>query len=188
MKTTPIPVKFDRQGHSCNFYGGFGPTVGNRACECRRLHMRAAPRCGRQCRLCSCNHELAIVDAWTCVLLPGVGGSVGYAVVIMSLRRWTLAHACCSQVWAAVPVMHDLIVTRLSHLFHVWRLVSKKNFLYTHINKVNYTMGTSMNARRSYLIRITSTVTSKHLHVYTCQITHLWWCLPCCTALDVVFS
>ena len=26
MKTTPIPVKFDRQGHSCNFYGGFGPT------------------------------------------------------------------------------------------------------------------------------------------------------------------
>ena len=27
MKTTPIPVKFDRQGHSCNFYGGLGPTV-----------------------------------------------------------------------------------------------------------------------------------------------------------------
>jgi len=27
LKTTPIPVKFDRQGHSCNFYGGFGPTV-----------------------------------------------------------------------------------------------------------------------------------------------------------------
>ena len=27
MKTTPIPVKFDRQGHSCNFYGGFGPTL-----------------------------------------------------------------------------------------------------------------------------------------------------------------
>ena len=27
MKTTPIPVKFDRQDHSCNFYGGFGPTV-----------------------------------------------------------------------------------------------------------------------------------------------------------------
>ena len=26
MKTTPIPVKFDRQGHSCNFYAGFGPT------------------------------------------------------------------------------------------------------------------------------------------------------------------
>jgi len=26
LKTTPIPVKFDRQGHSCNFYGGFGPT------------------------------------------------------------------------------------------------------------------------------------------------------------------
>ena len=26
MKTTPIPVKFDRQGHSCNFYGGLGPT------------------------------------------------------------------------------------------------------------------------------------------------------------------
>ena len=25
MKTTPIPVKFDRQGHSCNFYVGFGP-------------------------------------------------------------------------------------------------------------------------------------------------------------------
>ena len=25
-KTTPIPVKFDRQGHSCNFYVGFGPT------------------------------------------------------------------------------------------------------------------------------------------------------------------
>ena len=24
MKTTPIPVKFDRQGHSCNFYVGFG--------------------------------------------------------------------------------------------------------------------------------------------------------------------
>ena len=27
MKTTPIPVKFDRQGHSCNFFAGFGPTV-----------------------------------------------------------------------------------------------------------------------------------------------------------------
>ena len=27
MKTTPIPVKFDRQDHSCNFYGGFGPTA-----------------------------------------------------------------------------------------------------------------------------------------------------------------
>ena len=27
MKTTPIPVKFDRQGHSCNFYAGFGPTT-----------------------------------------------------------------------------------------------------------------------------------------------------------------
>ena len=26
MKTTPIPVKFDCQGHSCNFYGGLGPT------------------------------------------------------------------------------------------------------------------------------------------------------------------
>ena len=26
MKTTPIPVKFDRQGHSCNFYAGLGPT------------------------------------------------------------------------------------------------------------------------------------------------------------------
>ena len=26
LKTTPIPVNFDRQGHSCNFYGGFGPT------------------------------------------------------------------------------------------------------------------------------------------------------------------
>ena len=26
MKTTPIPVKFDRQGHSCNFFAGFGPT------------------------------------------------------------------------------------------------------------------------------------------------------------------
>ena len=26
MKTIPIPVKFDRQGHSCNFYAGFGPT------------------------------------------------------------------------------------------------------------------------------------------------------------------
>ena len=25
-KTTPIPVKFDRQGHSCNFYAGLGPT------------------------------------------------------------------------------------------------------------------------------------------------------------------
>ena len=22
-----LPVKFDRQGHSCNFYGGFGPTT-----------------------------------------------------------------------------------------------------------------------------------------------------------------
>jgi hypothetical protein len=27
LKTTPIPVKFDRQGHSCNFYGGLGPTI-----------------------------------------------------------------------------------------------------------------------------------------------------------------
>ena len=27
MKTTPIPVRFDRQGHSCNFFAGFGPTV-----------------------------------------------------------------------------------------------------------------------------------------------------------------
>ena len=27
VETTPIPVKFDRQGHSCNLYGGFGPTV-----------------------------------------------------------------------------------------------------------------------------------------------------------------
>ena len=27
MKTTPIPVKFDRQGHSCNFYAGLGPTL-----------------------------------------------------------------------------------------------------------------------------------------------------------------
>jgi hypothetical protein len=26
LKTTPIPVKFDRQGHSCNFYAAFGPT------------------------------------------------------------------------------------------------------------------------------------------------------------------
>ncbi len=30
MKTTPIPVKFDRQGHSCNFYEGFGPTAANK--------------------------------------------------------------------------------------------------------------------------------------------------------------
>ena len=26
LKTAPSPVKFDRQGHSCNFYVGFGPT------------------------------------------------------------------------------------------------------------------------------------------------------------------
>ena len=26
LKTTPVPVKFDRQGHSCNFYAGLGPT------------------------------------------------------------------------------------------------------------------------------------------------------------------
>ena len=146
MKTTPIPVKFDRQGHSCNFYGGFGPTVGNRAYECRRLHMRAAARCGRQCRLCSCNHEFATVDACTHVLLPGVGGSVGYA-------RFN----------------HDSIESSLPC---VTACVQKK-LLYTHMNKVNHTMGTSIIARRSYLIRITSTVTSKHLHVYTCQITHL---------------
>ena len=26
MKTTPIPVEFDRQDHSRNFYAGLGPT------------------------------------------------------------------------------------------------------------------------------------------------------------------
>ena len=31
MKTTPIPVKFDRQGHPCNFYAGFGPTYSESA-------------------------------------------------------------------------------------------------------------------------------------------------------------
>ena len=31
LKTTPIPVKFDRQGHSCNFYVGFGPTSSSAA-------------------------------------------------------------------------------------------------------------------------------------------------------------
>ena len=43
MKTTPIPVKFDRQGHSCNFYVGFGPTrtchtslAGDLSADCKR--------------------------------------------------------------------------------------------------------------------------------------------------------
>ena len=26
MKTIPIPIKFDRQGHPCNFHAGLGPT------------------------------------------------------------------------------------------------------------------------------------------------------------------
>ena len=38
FKTTRIPVKFDRQGHSCNFYAGFGPTF---------AHLRAGNRQGR---------------------------------------------------------------------------------------------------------------------------------------------
>ena len=76
--------------------------------------------------------ELASADACTCALLPGVGGSVGCAVVIMSLRLWTLAHACCSQVWAAVSVMHVVIMTRLIHPFHVWRAASKKHLMYAH--------------------------------------------------------
>ena len=92
------------------------------------------------------NHEFAMVGACTCVLLPGVGGSVGYA-----------------------RVNHDSIESSLPCV----TACVHKNLLYTHMSKVSYTMGTSMNARRSYLIRITSTVTSKHLHVYTCQITHL---------------
>jgi hypothetical protein len=29
LKTIPIPVKFGRQGHSCNFYVGFGPILAN---------------------------------------------------------------------------------------------------------------------------------------------------------------
>ena len=37
MKTTPIPVKFDRQGHSCNFYAGFGPTPSHHSSGCKRL-------------------------------------------------------------------------------------------------------------------------------------------------------
>ena len=37
MKTTPIPVKFDRQGHSCNFYAGFGPTQVNCGRGCRPI-------------------------------------------------------------------------------------------------------------------------------------------------------
>jgi len=36
-KLLPIPVKFDRQGHSCNFYGGFGPTSPKyHSSECNR--------------------------------------------------------------------------------------------------------------------------------------------------------
>ena len=38
MKTTPIPVKFDRQGHSCNFYVGFGPS--SLPDMCGRWHVR----------------------------------------------------------------------------------------------------------------------------------------------------
>ena len=53
MKTTPIPVKFDRQGHSCNFYGGLGPTRqhlfyegGNKTCGANTLQHLGS--CGYQ--------------------------------------------------------------------------------------------------------------------------------------------
>ena len=63
MKTTPIPVKFDRQGHSCNFFAGFGPTVFG----------FAAMRCLRALRLCR-------------VGLDGVFGYFG--VQRASMRVW----------------------------------------------------------------------------------------------------
>ena len=49
MKTTPIPVKFDRQGHSCNFYGGFGPTF--QTAGCVRSCVGELPLVSSRCRL-----------------------------------------------------------------------------------------------------------------------------------------
>ena len=45
VETIPIPVKFDRQGHSCNFYAGFGPT-NEVLCYGRILTMRPCRKPG----------------------------------------------------------------------------------------------------------------------------------------------
>ena len=47
LKTTPIPVKFDRQGHSCNFYVGFGPTNIAFCIESQQLNSFRGEEAGR---------------------------------------------------------------------------------------------------------------------------------------------
>ena len=47
MKTTPIPVKFDRQGHSCNFFVGFGPTH-RTLIHCASAPLRSRPARSRE--------------------------------------------------------------------------------------------------------------------------------------------
>ena len=77
MKTTPIPVKFDRQGHSCNFFVGFGSTdiegtaggglEGARQCEAHVIDLALRPpptfckltwlALGKDPAACSCRVE-----------------------------------------------------------------------------------------------------------------------------------
>ena len=64
MKTTPIPVKFDRQGHSCNFFAGFGPTVlGFAAMRCLRALLRLG-RVGLEGVFCYFGVQSASMRVW----------------------------------------------------------------------------------------------------------------------------
>lgn len=108
MKTTPIPVKFDRQGHSCNFYGGFGPTH----CNSVRAQKRATQlttRCNEQVRQKRC----VMCGRSVCVR---VGVNVCRSIRLCACLRWCEASLRCKSlrwcarthgcVWCAASLSH----------------------------------------------------------------------------------
>ena len=109
MKTTPIPVKFDRQGHSCNFYGGFGPTHGLKhfqsLCDinaiyhgtlCHKSRSWTDVCCARRScvRVCVCTHARAQVRVcaregmYACVCVWARARAWLYARLHSSLPAW----------------------------------------------------------------------------------------------------
>ena len=92
MKTTPIPVKFDRQGHSCNFHGGFGPTVFK---LCRLSSSSCVLLLPKTSLRCCCSSRRICMAVWS-----------PYESLCAALRHHSL-YGQCNMAIPTRPVTHE---------------------------------------------------------------------------------
>ena len=96
MKTTPIPVKFDRQGHSCIFYWGFGPMYLNVRSYVRdELVLCVASVCNLP--LSAYPRARLLTDSLPCSSCFQLSSRSASKYIMPSPRVWRLATFC---VWA----------------------------------------------------------------------------------------